>query len=95
MTRNDKTAIPTHSIASTQNTQGHPYDVSLHLPQRMMFDDLHANCDNRAEKIAPNTKPVGPHAPNAENTILRFKPTGKVVPTSAIAFGTKIAGPIP
>lgn len=67
----------------------------MHFSQRMEFDDLHANCDKRAEKIAPNTKPVGPHAPNAEKTILRFKPTGKVVPTSAIAFGTKIAGPIP
>ena len=45
--------------------------------------------------MAPNTKPVGPHAPNAENTMLRLKPTGKVVPMSAMAFGTRMAGPIP
>ncbi|KAG9526939.1 hypothetical protein KCV07_g116, partial [Aureobasidium melanogenum] len=53
----------------------------------MDFDDLHANCDRRAEKMAPNTKPVGPHAPNAENTMLRFRPTGKVliVPRSVAA----------
>jgi hypothetical protein len=55
----------------------------------------HANSAMRAANMAPAVAPVGPAAPKHANTVFRFTPTGKFLPISAMAFGTRSAGPIP
>lgn len=55
----------------------------------------HPSCAHIDENTAPSVNPVGPAAPNSENTMFLFMPIGKVLPTKAMAFGTKRAGPIP